>query len=50
VAAHLPDADASWIRAQQGALQIRYFEYDWSLNDAGSGPLRQPGSVEPLGS
>ena len=38
VAAHLPDADASWIRAQGSALRIRYFEYDWSLNDTGSGP------------
>ena len=50
VAAHLSDADAGWIREQGSALRIRYFEYDWSLNDVGSGPLRQPGAVEPLGS
>ncbi len=38
VTAHLPDEEASWIRAQQGTLRIRYFEYDWRLNDAASGP------------
>jgi len=39
VTAHLPDEQASWIRAQRG-LRIRYLEYDWTLNDAGSGPQR----------
>jgi hypothetical protein len=34
VAAHLPDEAASFIRAQQDKLRIRYFDYDWSLNDA----------------
>jgi hypothetical protein len=33
VAAHLPGEDASWIRAQGSRLLIRYFDYDWSLND-----------------
>ena len=37
VTAHLPDEEASWIRAQGGALRIRYFAYDWSLNDAALG-------------
>lgn len=33
VAAHLPAEDGRWIRSQEQALRIRYFEYDWSLND-----------------
>lgn len=33
VAAHLPDDDASFVRAQGDALRIRYFDYDWSVND-----------------
>ena len=41
-ATHLPDVDASWIRAQGGALQIRYFEYDWSLNDTALVAPRSP--------
>lgn len=35
VAAHLPPEEASWIRSQGRALGIRYFDYDWSLNDTG---------------
>lgn len=37
VAAHLPDADASWIRSQASTLQIRNLDYDWMLNDIGPG-------------
>lgn len=33
VAAHLAAEDASWIRAQGSALRIRYFDYDWGLNE-----------------
>jgi hypothetical protein len=33
VAAHLPKDDASWIQANEGALRVRYMDYDWSLND-----------------
>lgn len=36
VSAHVAADEASWIRAQGRALRIRYFEYDWSLNDATS--------------
>jgi hypothetical protein len=34
VAAYLPAEDASWIRAQRGALRVHYFEYHMTLNDA----------------
>ena len=37
VRAHLPAEDAEWIRAQNGALRVRYFEYDWRLNDKAPG-------------
>src|SRR5262245_3971188 len=33
VARHLPPADAAWIREHRGELRVRWFEYDWSLND-----------------
>jgi len=35
VATHLPVEEAGWIQAQGRALRVRYFDYDWSLNDAG---------------
>jgi len=33
VASHVAPADAEWIRSQGEALRLRYFDYDWSLND-----------------
>jgi len=39
VASHVSDEDAAWIRANAGALTLRYFAYDWSLN--GIGPARR---------
>lgn len=33
VASHLAPADAAWIRSQGEGLRLRYFDYDWSLND-----------------
>jgi hypothetical protein len=36
VASHLPAEEATWIQAQGRALRIRYFDYDWSVNDAGT--------------
>ena len=35
VTSHLPPEEASWVRARGTALRIRYFDYDWSLNEAG---------------
>jgi hypothetical protein len=35
VISHLPAEEASWVRARGRALRIRYFDYDWSLNEAG---------------
>lgn len=29
----LPPEDAAWIRQEAGNASIRYFDYDWSLND-----------------
>ena len=47
-AAHLPAEDASWIRAHESALRVRYFEYDWRLNDAAPGPrLSRAGRAGP---
>ena len=37
VGAHLPADEAEWLRAQGRALRVRYFDYDWSLNDAAPG-------------
>lgn len=34
VTAHVPEGEARWIRAQGSSLRVRYFEYDWRLNDA----------------
>ncbi len=33
IAAHLPPADAKWLRGPGRQAPIRYFEYDWALND-----------------
>lgn len=33
VASHASSDDAAWIRAQGSALTIRYFDYDWRVND-----------------
>jgi len=38
VAAHLAAEDAHWIQSQGLSLRIRYFEYDWSLNDTRTSP------------
>ena len=43
VTSHVPRSGADWIRAQGPALQIRYIDYDWSLNDT---RLRLPGSPD----
>jgi hypothetical protein len=40
VGAHLPAAEAKWLRAQGRALRVRYFKYDWRLNDASPGSHR----------
>jgi hypothetical protein len=40
VAAHLPAEAASWVRSQGRALRIRYLDYDWSLNGAGTRAVR----------
>jgi len=41
VADYLPDEEASFVREQGDALRIRYFDYDWSLNDASTAaPVR----------
>jgi len=32
VARYLPEADASWIDANAGSVEVGYLEYDWSLN------------------
>jgi len=31
----LDPSDAAWIRAEGTNASIRYFDYDWSLNDLG---------------
>jgi hypothetical protein len=36
VAQHLPPADGAWIQDQRASLRIRWFDYDWSLNDTAS--------------
>jgi hypothetical protein len=41
VAKHLPAADAAWVRERRASLRIRWFEYDWRLNDT-HGPPRGP--------
>jgi hypothetical protein len=33
IAPYLEDDDAVWIRAEGKNASIRYFGYDWSLND-----------------
>jgi hypothetical protein len=38
VAAHGPSGSAAWIRAQGGALRVRYLDYDWHLNDTATAP------------
>jgi hypothetical protein len=38
VSSQIDSVDADWIRSQGKALQIRYFDYDWSLNDTGTRP------------
>ncbi len=40
VSRHVPQSGADWIRAQGPALRIRYFEYDWSLNDTAASSKR----------
>jgi len=38
VAAHGPAESAAWIRAEGGALRVRYLAYDWRLNDTATAP------------
>ena len=38
VASHVSPTDAGWIRSQGESLRIRYFDYDWSLNDTSTRP------------
>ena len=33
---HLDPEDAAWLRAHESEATIRYFDYDWSLNDLSS--------------
>ncbi len=46
VAPALPTRDANWIRTQGRTARIRYFDYDWRVNDvvAGSALSRAPDS------
>lgn len=34
--------DAAWLRANRESLRIRWFEYDWSLNDTATAPGGTP--------
>lgn len=38
VARHLPAGDAAWIRERRESLRVRWFDYDWSLNDTARAP------------
>ncbi len=38
VADHLPAEDADFLRAHRGEIRIRYFDYDWRLNDLATAP------------
>lgn len=40
VARHLPPADAVWIHDQRETLRVRWFDYDWSLNDVSTAAQR----------
>jgi hypothetical protein len=42
VGAYLPADEAKWLRAQGKALRVRYFDYDWSLNDLSPGSHHSP--------
>jgi hypothetical protein len=33
IATYVPEVDADWLRRQEAAASLRYFDYDWSLND-----------------
>jgi hypothetical protein len=33
VGAHLPAAEAEWLRAQGAGVRVRYLDYDWRVND-----------------
>lgn len=37
IAAYLPPDEAAWLRGPGRNAKIRYFDYDWSLNDLGRG-------------
>ena len=40
-ARHLPPADAAWIRDHRASLRLRWFDYDWRLNDAATAATRE---------
>ena len=43
VTRHVPQSGADWIRAQGSSLQVRHFDYDWSLNDTRQADGRSDG-------
>ena len=39
---YAPEDAATWIRDHRDSLQIRFVDYDWTLNDQAKGPRRPP--------